>query len=113
MSENLIDQYINQQPPEVVKRLQAIRRIIHETVPETQESIRYKIPAFSIGTEHIYFAAYRSHIGMYPIYHSLGIDKVVANYRSPKAKDAVHFRHDQPLPIDVIRQIVVRFATKV
>jgi uncharacterized protein YdhG (YjbR/CyaY superfamily) len=107
---NLVDQYINAQPSDIAERLQTIRTLIHAIIPDTQESIRYNMPAFSIGDEHIYFAAYRSHIGMYPIYHTLGLDDLIAAYRSPKAKDAVHFRHDEPLPIDVIEAIITRFS---
>jgi uncharacterized protein YdhG (YjbR/CyaY superfamily) len=58
---------------EVIRRAQ----IFFDVLPNTEESIRYKMPAFKVGKHHLYFAAYKKHIGFYPVYGLTEIEEKV------------------------------------
>jgi len=100
-----IDDYIVSAPKEVQGKLREIRQAIHETAPEAEETISYRMPAFRMGGVLVYFAAFKDHIGFFPT--SSGVwafkDKL-ASYKT--SKGTVQFPLDKPLPIDLIKEIV-------
>lgn len=102
-----VDEYIHAQPTEVAERLAAIRKLFHEVLPDTQESIRYDMPAFTVDGAHLYIGAYRHHIGMYPMYGIPGLDREMLAYRGKETKDALHFKHSEPLPVGLIEKIII------
>lgn len=102
-----VDNYINDQSPEVAKRLQTIRAIFHKVIPKTEESIRYSMPAFTVGGYHLYMSAYKNHIGMYPMYGIPELDEEMLPYRGKGTKDALHFKHTEPLPLVLIEKIIL------
>ncbi len=108
-----IDDYIDAQPPEVGARLTSIRRLFHKVLPNTEESIRYDMPAFTVGGYHLYMSAYKNHIGMYPMYGIPELDEQMLPYRGKGTKDALHFKHSEPLPLVLIENIIIaKEATK-
>ena len=102
-----IDEYINAQLPETAERLMAIRHLLHEVLPDTEESIRYDMPAFTVGGYHLYMSAYQKHIGMYPMYGITELDEEMLPFRGKGTKDALHFKHSEPLPMELIEKIIV------
>ena len=107
-----VDEYIQAQPAQVAQRLTAIRELFHRTLPQTKESIRYNMPAFSVGNYHLYMSGYEKHIGMYPMYGIAELDKQMLPYRGPGTKDALHFKHTEPLPMDLIEKIIIAKEVK-
>jgi uncharacterized protein YdhG (YjbR/CyaY superfamily) len=103
---NEIEHYISQFEPEIQYRLEILRQLFFEVLPDTEESIRYKMPAFKVGKHHLYFAAYKKHIGFYPVYGLTEIEEEVSKYRAKKTKDSLHFMLDKPLPIELIKKII-------
>jgi len=103
---NEVELYISQFEPEIQSRLEILRQLFFEVLPETEESIRYKIPAFKVGKHHIYFAAYKKYIGFYPVYGMTEIEEEVSKYRAKKTKGSLHFMLDKPLPIELIKKII-------
>ena len=103
---NEIEQYVSQFEPEIQSRLEILRQLFFEVLPDTEESIRYKMPAFKVGKHHLYFAAYKKHIGFYPVYGLTEIEQEVSQYRAKKTKDSLHFLLDKPLPIELIKKII-------
>ncbi len=101
-----VEKYIQQFEPAVQEKLNALRQLFFEVLPGIEESIRYKMPAFKVGTEHLYFAAYKKHIGFYPVYGLPEIENKVSEYRAGNTKDSLHFMLDKPLPIDLIKNII-------
>lgn len=101
-----IDEYITTQPTEVASRLTKIRELFHEVLPNTEESIRYDMPAFSVGGYHLYIGAYKNHIGMYPMYGIPELEEEILPYRAIETKDSLHFKHSEPLPLDLIEKII-------
>lgn len=101
-----IDEYIAAQPEAIAQRLSSIREVFHSLVPETQESIRYELPAFTVGNDHLYISAYKKHIGMYPMYGIAELNHKMEPYRGKGTKDALHFKHTEPLPYELIEEII-------
>lgn len=101
-----IDAYIGTFPPNVQERLETIRQIIKEVVPEAKESIKYGLPAFTYHGNLVYFAAWKKHIGVYPITAEMeaNIEELAAYNTS--GKGTIQFPMNQPLPIPLIRTIV-------
>ena len=107
-----IDEYIAEQPADVAERLASIRTLFHEVLPETQESIRYDLPAFTVGGYHLYVSAYKNHIGMYPMYGIPELNEKMEVYRGKGTKDALHFKHSEQIPYDLIKEIIIAKESK-
>ncbi|MDO9084740.1 MAG: DUF1801 domain-containing protein [Anaerolineaceae bacterium] len=101
-----IDEYIEQFPEDIQKILQKIRSVIKEEVPEATEKISYQMPTFFLKGNLVHFAAYKNHIGFYPV--PSGIEKFKEELSQFKgAKGSVQFPIDKPMPLDLIRRIVL------
>jgi uncharacterized protein YdhG (YjbR/CyaY superfamily) len=102
-----IDEYISAFPESVQALLEQLRKTIHTTSDGATESISYKMPCFQIGPKSkIWIAAYKNHIGMYPIYGLKNLEQEIVPYRAKRTKDTLHFKLDQPLPLALIEKIV-------
>lgn len=103
---NGVDDYIALFDPEIQDRLKSLRKLFFDVCPDTIESIRYKMPAYQIGKTHLYFAAYKKHIGFYPVYGLAAVEPEIEDYRAKGTKDSLHFLHKHPLPLDLIKNII-------
>ncbi|WP_127137337.1 iron chaperone [Flagellimonas oceanensis] len=104
---NEIEQYISRFPEEVQQLLQKIRTIIKETAPMATEEIVYGMPGYKTnGKPLVYFAGYKNHIGFYatPSGHE-AFQKELSKYK--QGKGSVQFPLNQPIPFDLIEQIVL------
>jgi uncharacterized protein YdhG (YjbR/CyaY superfamily) len=101
-----VQKYIQQFEPDVQEKLNTLRQVFFEILPDIEESIRYNMPAFKVGKHHLYFAAYKKHIGFYPVYGLTEIEDKISEYRAKKTKDTLHFMLDKPLPIEFIKTII-------
>jgi uncharacterized protein YdhG (YjbR/CyaY superfamily) len=64
------------------------------------------MPAYTLNGMLVYFAGYKAHIGFYPT--PSGIKKFLPKLNAFKcSKAAVQFPIDQPLPKDLIKEMVV------
>ena len=100
-----IDEYIAGYPGDIQQILQKIRSIIREVVPEAQEAIKYQMPTFILKGNLVSFGAYKNHIGLYPAPEGdEKFNQELAPYKTEKS--TVRFPLDQPVPYDLIRQIV-------
>lgn len=100
-----IDEYIAGCPPRVAALLQTIRETIRAAAPEAEETIAYMMPAFKQHGPVAYFAAFKNHIGFFPT--STGIAAFQHELSGFKtSKGTLQLPLDQPLPLDLITQIV-------
>jgi len=100
-----IDEYIAPFPPEVQAVLEQIRSTVRAAVPGAEERISYRMPAFFLNGVLVYFAAFKRHIGLYPpIRGDARLEEAVAPYAGEKGN--LRFPLDQPIPYDLIEQIV-------
>jgi uncharacterized protein YdhG (YjbR/CyaY superfamily) len=107
-----IDQYHKGFPPEIQKRMQAIRDIVHEVVPEAEEVISYQIPAFKYNGFIIYYAAFAKHITISNPWSPALLKHFEKELSKLKvSKSAIQFPGNEALPLDLIKRIV-RFRKK-
>lgn len=100
-----MDEYIAAFPPDVQAILQQIRAAIRQAAPGSQETINYAIPTFTLHGNLVHFAAFKKHIGFYPT--PSGVEQFKNELSAYQlAKGSVQFPLDQPLPYDLISEIV-------
>jgi len=100
-----IDEYIAGFPIEVRKILEKIRMTIRKAAPDAEETLKYRMPTFTLKGNLVYFAAFKRHIGFYPV--PSGIEKFskeLSEYEG--GKGSVKFPLDKPIPYDLIGKIV-------
>lgn len=89
-----------------LERLHAIRNLIFELVPEADETIKYGIPTFIYHGNLVHYAAFKHHIGLYPTPSGMtAFSEELAKYK--QGKGSVQFPLDKPLPVELIRKIVL------
>lgn len=102
-----IDEYIAQFPPATREALRELRSLIRATAPGVSERIRYGIPTFDLyGRYLVYVAGFKEHVSLYPI--TGVVAEVFAEELEPyrSGKGTARFALGEPLPLDLIRQIV-------
>jgi len=101
-----IDSYIAALDEPARSMSEQLRQTIRAAAPEAVEDIKYAMPAFKLGGRNaVYFAVWKKHIGLYPIYRGdAAFEAQVGPYRA--AKDTVKLMLDRPLPLDLITLIV-------
>ena len=105
-----IDDYIVGFPNDVQEILQKIRMTIRKAAPDADETIKYRMPTFTLKGNLIHFAAFKKHIGFYPT--PTGTEKFQKELSVYKgAKGSVRFPLDKPIPFGLIRKIV-KFRVK-
>ena len=105
-----IDEYIAGFPNDVQEILEKIRMTIRNAAPSAEETIKYQMPTFTLNGNLVHFAAFKKHIGFYPV--PRGIDAFkdeLSVYEGEKA--TVRFPLDKPIPFDLISRIV-KFRVK-
>lgn len=99
------EEYVMFFPEHIQLQLNLLRETIKAAVPMATEVISYGMPAFKLKRILVYFAAYKNHIGLYPTASGVEAFKAkLTNYKS--SKGAIQFPINQPLPLDLITQIV-------
>lgn len=102
-----IDHYISSLPEQVAGLANKIRAVISENAPDAVPSIAYNMPAYKyLGKPLVYFAAFTNHVGFYAL--PSGNDAFKAQLSKYKTgKGSIQFPLSQPMPFDLIRDIVV------
>lgn len=102
-----IDEYIARCPDDVQPILSKIRATAAAAAPDAEERISYRMPAFSQNGILIYFAAFKSHIGVFPPFTGdATLERALAKYRGPKGN--LKFPLDEPIPYTLIGRLVRR-----
>jgi uncharacterized protein YdhG (YjbR/CyaY superfamily) len=112
MSAAEIDEYLRAVDEPKRGTLQALRRTILEIVPDAEQGISYRVPAFRIrGKVVAGFAAFKDHLSYLPFSGSvLGqLGDELRDYTMTKS--ALHFPVDHPLPKEIVKKLIaVRLA---
>jgi uncharacterized protein YdhG (YjbR/CyaY superfamily) len=98
-----IDDYIATFPPDIQEILQRIRATIAKAVPKASEKISYRMPAFALDGDVIYFAAFKKHIGVYPPVRDAKLKRELARYAGPKGN--LQFPLTERIPYALIGRI--------
>ena len=93
---------------EVQIKLELLRKTIHSQNSDLEEYIGYQMPAFKYKNKPlVYFAAYKNHIGFYPLPEALKEfenDFIERKYKY--SKGAVQFPLKEDLPLDLVEKII-------
>ncbi|MFT3951115.1 MAG: DUF1801 domain-containing protein [Oscillospiraceae bacterium] len=100
-----VDDYIADQTDEIRPLLAQIRAAIRAAAPDAAEKIAWRMPTFWQGENLIHFAAAKKHIGIYPGGEATAVfaDRLTQYHT---AKGSIQLPLDQPLPLDLITDIV-------
>ncbi len=107
-----VDEYISSQPKTMQRALKRVRNAIRKAVPEAQEVVSYKIPAYKLhGRPVVYFAGWSQHYSLYP-----ASGDVVAVFQDSLApyeisKGTIRFPLSEPVPVKLIERIA-KFRAK-
>jgi uncharacterized protein YdhG (YjbR/CyaY superfamily) len=111
-SSDEIDQYLRGVDEPGRATLQTLRRTILEIVPDAEEVISYRVPAFRVGGETVAgFAAFKSHLSYLPFSGSVlsQLAEDLGGYEMTKS--SLHFPVDRPLPRALVKKLIkVRLA---
>ena len=100
-----IDEYVAGFPNDVQEILEKIRMAIRKAAPEAEETIKYRMPTFTLNGNLVHFAAFKKHIGFYPAPRAIEkFKRQLSVYEG--AKGSARFPFDQPIPFDLISEIV-------
>ena len=112
MSAQEVDEYLRGIEEPKRSTLEALRRTILEVVPEAEQVISYRVPAFRVGGKTIAgFAAFKEHLSYLPFSGSvLGqLEAQLEGYAGTTS--SLHFPVDRPLPKTLVEQLIaVRLA---
>jgi uncharacterized protein YdhG (YjbR/CyaY superfamily) len=104
------DEYIVAFPVETRRILAQLRETIKKAAPDADEVISYGMPSFTQNGRLLYFAAFKNHIGFYPMMTAIQAFKTkLSDYKW--AKGSIQFPLQKPLPLELITQIV-KFRVK-
>ena len=99
------DSYAGGFPPDVELILHRVRDIVLAEVPGAEFAIKYTMPLFTRGDFYLYFAAWKKHIGLYPIFPAPpALEREIAPLRH--SKDTVKLVYSKPIPYDLVTGIV-------
>ena len=112
MSSAEIDEYLADLEEPKRSTLQRLRQTILEVVPQAEEGISYRVPAFRLEGKVIAgFAAFKNHLSYLPHSGSVfpALQDEVAHYKT--SSGALQFPIDSPLPKPLVERLVsVRIA---
>jgi uncharacterized protein YdhG (YjbR/CyaY superfamily) len=102
-----VDDYLRDLEEPKRSTLEALRRTILEIVPDAEQVISYRVPAFRVGGRTVAgFAAFRNHLSYLPFSGSVlpQLADELAGYTTTKS--ALHFPVDRPLPKALVRKLI-------
>jgi uncharacterized protein YdhG (YjbR/CyaY superfamily) len=102
-----VDQYLRDLEEPKRSTLQTLRETILEIVPDAEQVISYRVPAFRVGGKTVAgFAAFKDHLSYLPFSGSvLGpLADELDGYTMTKS--ALHFPVDRPLPKALVKKLI-------
>lgn len=110
-STNQIVRYYDNLNPEIRQKLEQLKSIILDTVPNAIESMAYGVPCYSFNEnakmdQKIMIAGFKKHISLYP--HPDTIE-VFQEQLKPYVlkKGTIQFQLNQDLPEDLIKEMIL------
>lgn len=100
-----VQAWIDEWPDAAVRqRLHDLRAMLRRHVPDGVERLSHRMPTMFRGGVVLHYAAFQQHIGLYPPVADAALRARLAPWAGPKGN--LQFRHDQPLPMDLIEAVV-------
>lgn len=102
-----IDEYHQTFNGEALERMQTIRKMIHQAVPDAEEAISYQIPCFKYHGYLLYYATFPKHVSISHPYSDAfwaAFRQELEGYKT--SKSVIQFPSDKPLPKQLIKRII-------
>jgi uncharacterized protein YdhG (YjbR/CyaY superfamily) len=102
-----VDEYLRGVEEPKRTTLEALRRTILEVLPDAEQVISYRVPAFRVrGKTVAGFAAFKDHLSYLPFSGSTlpGLADQLDGYTMTKS--ALHFPVDRPLPKTLVKKLI-------
>lgn len=107
MSAEEVDEYLSGVDEPKRSTLTTVRQTILEIVPDAEETISYKVPAFRVdGAIVAGFAAFRDHLSYLPFSGSVLAQMPDELGGYSMTKSALHFPIDEPLPKAIVEKLI-------
>jgi uncharacterized protein YdhG (YjbR/CyaY superfamily) len=107
MSVEEVDNYLTSLDQRKRRTLQTLRRTILEVVPDAEQVISYRVPAFRVqGKVVAGFAAFKDHLSYLPFSGSVLNQLADQLTGYTMTKSALHFAIDQPLPKSLVENLI-------
>jgi uncharacterized protein YdhG (YjbR/CyaY superfamily) len=102
-----IDDYLKSVPLDRRRALEDLRTMICSVVPDAQECISYRVPAFRLnGVVIAGFCATAKGCSFFP-FSGLTLRTLLREVKSyDRTKSSLHFLVDEPLPITLVRKLI-------
>ncbi len=107
MSAREVDEYLRGVEEPKRSTLEQLRRTILEIVPDAEQVISYRVPAFRVGGKTIAgFAAFKDHLSYLPFSGSVleALAEALRGYTMTRS--ALHFPVDRPLPKSLVEKLI-------
>ena len=107
MSAEDVDDYLRRIEEPKRSTLETLRRTILEIVPEAEQTISYRVPAFRVNGETVAgFAAFPHHLSYLPFSGSV-LPQLADELKGyTMTKSALHFPVDRPLPETFVKKLI-------
>jgi uncharacterized protein YdhG (YjbR/CyaY superfamily) len=107
VSADEVDEYLRGVDEPKRRTLQALRGTILEIVPDADQVISYRVPAFRLrGKTVAGFAAFKDHLSYLPFSGSVLAQLADELKGYTMTKSALHFPVDRPLPKTVVKKLI-------
>jgi uncharacterized protein YdhG (YjbR/CyaY superfamily) len=107
-----IDAYIRNEPPHIRKVLKTMRALVKKAAPKASEKIAWDMPTFYLEGNLLHFAAFKSHMSIFPGSDAVARFKNELGPRlSSKSKGTIQIPYDVAIPVGLVTKIV-RFCVK-
>ena len=101
-------------PPGARRHLRELRDVIRRVAPDAAEAFSYRIPAFTVdGRVLVWYAAWKSHVSLYPITPALLRAHKLDVGAHEIAKGTIRCPLEKPLPVGLVRRLVKARLTEV
>ncbi|KQQ21211.1 hypothetical protein ASF48_09575 [Rathayibacter sp. Leaf299] len=100
-----VEEYLAAFPLERRARLEEVRRLLLQAVPDAEERIRYGMPAVMLGVRYaIHWAGWKTHVGLHPVPRlSPELEHELAALRT--GKDTVALPWNRELPAELVSRV--------
>jgi uncharacterized protein YdhG (YjbR/CyaY superfamily) len=107
-----VDEYLSAVEESKRGTLETLRRTILEIVPEAEQVISYRVPAFRVRGQTVAgFAAFKDHLSYLPFSGSVLTQLARELDGYTMTKSSLHFTPDRPLPKALVKKLIaVRLA---
>ena len=107
MSAEEVDEYLRGVEEPKRTTLEALRRTILEIVPDAEQVISYRVPAFRVRGKIVAgFAAFQNHLSYLPFSGSVLPQLADELEGYTMTKSALHFPIDRPLPKTLVKKLI-------